>query len=425
MSYDLNVYSQKSLTGDELQKLIADSKLGVEGGGGAGILSVLRGAKAKHCFTLEGPKPIEEEDVPEEITAVLLGASVLYEILVEGSSEPDIPHAVRFARRLAKASDGAVLNPQEDSVWSRGKQRAAPRVERGLVDIVEFRWYLGLEVTGRGLAQVWLDLAQKLLPEALPRRFGTYEPFPKRLDRDGPEAFLEMVGEAGHMFFTAALPCTSGFISIPTWKGPRVFKHISLSVLRTPLEDRRWREALRRFFVQYALEIDCLFATAEVDRGWEWTGQSLRTGRRIDTPIILGGSSTWVGLLPYPAWWAWFGRDYAPLVSGHLATERREAFDPGLLHAFPGEPQDREQLALILAGESQGEPSTRRRKERKANREDSDSLPWYPGWLPAELLPTVDHVKLEKERQKYPWATERVPPLKPASVIPSGLLPKD
>jgi hypothetical protein len=104
VSYDLQVYSQEALSSDSLRELVTTAGLGVEDADGdTGALTVVRGAKGRYCFTLGLPVAVELEDVPEEVTAVLLAPAFTYELLVEGSSPTETPHAVRFARRLAQA----------------------------------------------------------------------------------------------------------------------------------------------------------------------------------------------------------------------------------------------------------------------------------------------------------------------------------
>jgi hypothetical protein len=72
-----------------------------DAGGATEFLTVVRGARVRCSFTLALPVTVEAEDVPEEVTAALLGPSYLYELVVGGSSTTETPHAVRFARRLA------------------------------------------------------------------------------------------------------------------------------------------------------------------------------------------------------------------------------------------------------------------------------------------------------------------------------------
>jgi hypothetical protein len=64
MSYDLEVYSQKSPSRDSLRELVAAVGLSVDDADGdADSRTVVRGAKGKYCFTLGLPVAVELEDV--------------------------------------------------------------------------------------------------------------------------------------------------------------------------------------------------------------------------------------------------------------------------------------------------------------------------------------------------------------------------
>ncbi|WP_420180237.1 hypothetical protein [Paenarthrobacter sp. TA1.8] len=99
------------------------------------------------------------------MTAAVLGAGVMYRVLVEGTDPVSIPHAVRFARRLAKGGNGAA------------------------------RWYHLMDEVRDDFPQRYLDLARQYLPEALPKRFGSYEPLQGNLARDGDQAFVKFFAE--------------------------------------------------------------------------------------------------------------------------------------------------------------------------------------------------------------------------------------
>lgn len=97
MSYDLAVYLPEALDAEVLTALV-DASIGLQleeiadGGSGDGPQNwhILRGKRAAYCFTLEGPFLVEPEDVPHEVTAAVLGAGVMYSILVEGAEPVSI-----------------------------------------------------------------------------------------------------------------------------------------------------------------------------------------------------------------------------------------------------------------------------------------------------------------------------------------------
>ena len=199
MSYDVQVFGQLAPDAADLQRLLTEAGLALGRTAEAEVessLTVVRGRRGSCCFTLGMPVPVDAEDVPAEVAAVLVGAQYRYEVMVEGSSSVETPRAVRFARRLARASAGVVFDQQVGGVWAGGRWRTAPQVPSGTIDIVTLHWYVQSDGMGPGAARTWLEFARRHLPEALPRRFGPYEPLSMKLEVDGPDAFVRAVKAA-------------------------------------------------------------------------------------------------------------------------------------------------------------------------------------------------------------------------------------
>ena len=405
MSYDVQVFAEHALGAEEVRRLLAEAGLHVEASEAAQSLTVLRGVRQRYSFTLGLPVGVDAEDVPEEVTAVLLAPSYLYELMVEGSSATEVPHAVRFARRLARASAGVVLDQQTGDVWAQGKLRAAPPAERGSIDVVELTWYVRPHGSGTRAAAAWLELARRHLPEALPRRFGHVEPLSMTLDADGPEAFQRAAG-AESVHLKASAPCSSGNVAGggPGWA---VRAH-GLTVHREALTDPRWRSALQRFFVDFAMATEAVFASAEVQRRVGWSGRSSSYGPDTERRTHLGYRGRWAGLLPYPPWWAWFGPDYVPLVLDHLGPHEVVRVDGGVFHARSEEPLDRDQLTAALP-DPPSAPAPRRLL-RHLFPSATDRGPTRT-WLPPDLLAVED----TSDPSMY------VPPLMGATTMPAHL----
>jgi len=326
---------------------------------------------------------VEPEDVPEEVTAVVLDARQMWELHVEGPTASEVTHAVRFARRLATAAGGVVLDLQTGQTWHRGVLRTPPPVSRGLIDIVYLRWYVA--ASSQPAAESWLELARRHLPEALPRRFGTYEPLQGRLDRDGPVAFVGADDGRHSTYFDASAPCLSGSLASSSTLGAH-----SPSVQRTALADQRWADALRRFFVAVAVRTHAVYAVAEVVRGLSWSGRGIAYGPEAELRTYLAALGVWAGPPPHPVWWSWFGAECLPLIADQLPAGQLTHVNGGLLHeAAPG-PLDRDELTALL-------PSSPRRVSERLRRSPARAATW----LPADLLPVIgrDHFVLRPARQ--------------------------
>jgi hypothetical protein len=207
VSYDLDVYVPRALEPAALRAILADTPSLVaadDSEGHSDSLIALRGVRHRYCFTVDGPTQCEPEDVPESVTAAVLGARHLYSVVVEGSSESDIPHAVRFARRLAKDLDGAVVDRQLDEVWSKARTRSIRKPAREeRVDVVDVDIYCLREGLIPEPARLFAAEAQRFLPEALPRRFGEYEPLQGKLAEEGIVGFCKAWAAATSLVFLA------------------------------------------------------------------------------------------------------------------------------------------------------------------------------------------------------------------------------
>jgi hypothetical protein len=381
VSYHMYVYAKRRLDRDQLAALVRDARLGAEPGQQA--LTIVRDARRQYCFTLGEAAAIEAEDVPDEVTAVALAPQWMYKLLVEGSSAVGTAYAIGFARRLAETAEGVVLDQQTGQTWARGELRAVVPVARGHADVVKLIWYTRDVDEPQDLAEQWLGLARRFLPEALPRRFGPVEPPAGRLDRDGDAAFVAAVAaEPMLLFFKATAPCIEGHLSGRSSRKPT--RGHALLVHREALRQAEWREALHRLFVEFARGSRAFFASAEVIRNLVWHGRSIGYGASTERTTYLAPRGRWYGLPPYPVWWSWFGADYRPLVVPHLPPAHVTEIAQGVLYEAATAPADRDELQ-------------------------------QSSWLPADLLARPD----DSDPRRFN------PPLAPAHTLPGKPVPQD
>lgn len=359
MSYDLSVYATAPLVFDELLALVRSTAgLNVDGepSSDADSLMVIRGVRHAYCFTIDGPFEVEPEDVPEEVTASVIGAKAVYQVLVEGSEEVSIPHAVKFARKLAKTTAGAMLDEQSGDVWPKAKAKgsrvARPREATRPTELVTVNFYTLMSELPADLPGRYLALARRYLPEALPRRFGSYEPLQGKLERDGDQAFTDMWrSDPTHsLYLNCQYPIGFGVLS-----GARENRPVGRTSLKfdgAALSDQGWLAGLRQFFIAFALQSGSIFASVEMLRNYEWGTRTYNwsPGQEEETWPIDGGE--WKGLVPYPQSWTWFGPDHISIVSPFL-TGRRETYGDHLFHVLAEEPVDRDQLVALLPDPSQ------------------------------------------------------------------------
>jgi hypothetical protein len=343
LSYDVRVYGAVRLSADEFTQLLQAAFLATDSALDGQHVTVLRGARRRYSFSVDGPMSVAPEDVPDDIVALTLEASVLYTLSVEGTLISEIPHALRFAKRLAAATRGVMEDPQTGSLWSAEKLRVAPRVERSAaIDVLQLTWYTPAEERNR-IPASWIECARRSLPEALPRRFGYYEPLQGSLAKDGLDAFLALAADSHQTtLFRGTSLCVDGIIGGLSGGGPITVHRMTL--LRDPLDDPRWREAVVRFFADFADSTSAVFASAELVTGIEWSGRTLWIGFHTEQTAYLAPQGKWMGLPPYPISWAWFGSEYIDELGDALDVDQLQRRANGAILEFERIPKARTAL---------------------------------------------------------------------------------
>lgn len=349
MSYDLQVYARDDLTADGLRDFVGQSAgLAVDAAEGR-WLAVSRGVRRRYSFTVDGPDRLDAEDVPPEVAGSVLAARYLYSVSVEGIADSEIPHAVRFARRLAKILDGAVVDQQTGEIWSRSQSRAIVKPSReDRIATVDLEWFSLRKDMPDNASAVMLSAAERYLPEALPRRFGEYEPFQHKYSDEGSAGFHQAWREATSLlFFSGSGPCVGGDLNAgPSEQYPDRYWSMSMTFLADPLQEPGWRDAARRLFIALADGVHAFYASAQVSRNSVWSGRTLWTDGQTEVPIsTLRYRDGWLGLPPTPTWWSWFGAPYR-FVESLLPRDGLTATTEGILFESAREPTPRDALHI-------------------------------------------------------------------------------
>lgn len=352
MSYDLTVYAPRHADAAELRMIVESiAGLAVQAVDDTEA-RVVRGKRAAYSFTVFGPYRIEPEDVPAAVLPQVLDPTVSWQVIVEGSIAGEVPFACRFAKKLALAVGGVALDEQSGELLGAGKSRAVPAPSSERVSILDLNWYTPAAGTDPGDGpRLWLELAESLLPEALPRRFGNYEPFQYRLDRDGPDRFLACYRDEKYLLgFTTRRPCLGGNLGVARG-APVVCDH--LAVLTDPLRDPHWRNTIRRFFTTYAARRGAVLATGAILRNYLLrSGGAASDGKTENEPTMSAPDGVY-GLPPHPVWWTWLGNDYLDLpgkprllgrnkprllVRDYLPADATRFYPAGAFYAATDEP---------------------------------------------------------------------------------------
>lgn len=324
MSLDLFVYAPHPVSVEQLEAVVAEAQevrlVGdlAEVPAALSIERLVRG-EFEWVASLDGPFVCESEDLPNAVVAHAVGIRVMYHFTIRASPQRAFAAASKLARGLASACGGVVFDAQHDAVtWPRGSTRAFKPPAEDTIDIVEYTWYIRHEDTAADLPESLIARFESMLPEAIPRRFGGFEPLPSKYVDVGVAGFADAWRhEALMLFWTATKPCFGGsaadlgdqVVGPPL---PHRVGRVSLTFDRRVFDQDRWRHDLVRLFSAVAETTNAFCAVGEVvvdvvqSRGAiHHTRQSgAGWGRQ------LAPRGEWHGLPPQDPWLLWLGPTY-------------------------------------------------------------------------------------------------------------------
>ncbi len=224
------------------------------------------------------------EDVENEIAALLPGIEYLTELNLEG----DATNAAKkllfsTARRIAKQTHGVVADPQTDGISTPAgvKRFVAPKAEKHF-SILNLSWWFLTDVMHPKAGRMsFLGLLEKWVPEALPKRYGEYEP-PQHLFANTGKAHLEQF-MAKHfdsvMVWYPNRPVTGVHVSCPKPLGPgeQGFRTnlVEVKVESEALAQPGWAENLRNFWRQMTFLLQPIYGEVRTEGGYTRRGAAV------------------------------------------------------------------------------------------------------------------------------------------------------
>jgi hypothetical protein len=271
--------------------------------------------EAPDGVTVDGPFRVEPDDLAEPLAAAVLAPRWLTTVSA-ASADP----ARKLGRRIAKLHDGAAFDPQEDVVfYPRGKPKRTVVQKPAKTSIVRLEWYVDAERWPDAPAALLRTLSRRC-PEALPTRYGDFEPLQQRYDPAEPEAFAGFARDQQTFWFSSR-PAFGGHAFEPERGRPG---HLGVDVDWRVLEaDERWREAIVGVFAAAADALGAFYGESWVEPGWNVSRNnrlSIAAGRKTRPAAVTHDGR--VGLPPVAAWLTWFGGEYRDGVAAALAGSR-------------------------------------------------------------------------------------------------------
>ena len=322
MSYDLHVYTcldpaaALARLADEGELQREGESFSIAGGGWQAVF---------------GPADrVESEDVPPDVMRELPGIAYLTEINIEGGA-PDSAHTrtLRAARKLAKEARGVVVDPQEGTVETpRGNKRVdfATAGEQPQSLLTISWWFQDADAFARdGVGRV-LDAMALHAPEALPKRYGLWEPPQFKFAETGREhlqSFLTEHLREPTVWYPSKL-FTHAHLAVPPKVGasPQGYRCclLKLEADARVLDAPGWPLALLRLWTAVAQAVTPLFAEIRAGespiRSWFWTG----IPRELSYAAMIGP--------PYTQLWPQFLAGAQEIAPGLFALETLDARKP-------------------------------------------------------------------------------------------------
>jgi len=316
------------------------------------------GTKNVPCLTLDGPFRVEPTDFADEISSIRPTPTWLLEIcLPHRATKRDFSFAKALARHVAQSCEGVVCHPDRHTLlWPKpGKKSYGRAGQEQRIRLIELKWFIPHTMSSARSAELLLAILGERCAEALPTRYGPFEPFQKKFDPLNNSHFLEAWqassegGSVQHLFWDAKDPCFGGSVSFPP-----ILEKNKLTDASSPVQlamsfdsgalelDERWCETIVDLFLNVARSLRAFYATGYVRRNVIVKRSITFDGKTEEAP--LPRSRRWLGIPDKPTWLSWFGASYKPLVAKAIPASLAQSSPEGIFVRLGSRPMDKDQL---------------------------------------------------------------------------------
>jgi hypothetical protein len=137
----------------------------------------------------------EPDDIDPEILDKIEARSYLIQFHLEGrASDEAFQRLEELFNKLIKKHDACIYDPQQDSITSRKGRHSIVRkpIKAEIEKTASLTFYFDQKTAfTREQRLSFYELIETIIPKALPRRYGHYEPMQYKLAENGKEHFLQ------------------------------------------------------------------------------------------------------------------------------------------------------------------------------------------------------------------------------------------
>ena len=355
VSLSLEVAVRRKCSADRIEAFLNRKGCEVAGGapvdasGGSFEIARKTAKGPAHLCIVDGPLRVETENLADKLAAMLLAPKWLYQLnLSAGTPLRHSNTALGLAKLIAKEGDGAVYDPQKDEVlWPRSRpKRFVKRRDAETGPTLFLDAFIPARANGSFLMRSYLETCRRFLPEALPKRYGDYEPMQHRLRGAGDEkALLDFAQKLSEIEYGGSF----------FWSASRPFEHSSVSfgdrrrgVTRGDLYDVPGRERMRPMTVLGAwVLLGCGNDDAFADALETFLVEVARATGAFYACASLGTFSyhgpMWIGIPETTTWLSWYGNEYAVGLGKDRLRPGVTVYPEGLMVRRAATPGDSEE----------------------------------------------------------------------------------
>jgi hypothetical protein len=276
------------------------------------------------------------EDVPTEIAQVLPGIQFLTDMSLEGRGTAEAEKLLEAsANQLAKAVHGVIFDPQEDTIRSAAgiKRFALPSKQESFSVLRLSWWFLKSPLLSRDGLESFLSMIERLLPEAMPRRYGLYEPPQHIFAETGKAHLLQFMSDHAHemVVWCPNRPVASFHLGQPetvgaTRSGFRT-NVLDIEIESIALSQPGWPYNLRLLWRSVSTVLNPIYGEVRTHHGYRRRGGTIFPSMKDDLDVTI--SWWWRGTPKRLGSAVVLGAEYQALWSdflSHAALENGLAF---------------------------------------------------------------------------------------------------